>query len=216
MVSRDQPVSSAVTISKMPPARTSQPQYESLRAYFIEGLASAQVARRFGYPAAAFRMLCYDFRRVNCQISCREAAGGTTATQEETRSGTFFVSCAGERRLKEQGTPLGATRRAENGIRDHHRLERLISIRGVRRLGRNGRGPLRYWARGEADDITGEVDNKSVMDASFIAATHQMIFCRSLCFQPAYYFNIFNNRVLKRIFFEIISWSLYDVRPIIL
>jgi hypothetical protein len=59
----------------MPPARTSQPQYESLRAYFIEGFASAQVARRFGYPAAAFRMLCYDFRRVNCQISCREAAG---------------------------------------------------------------------------------------------------------------------------------------------
>src|SRR5215472_19211516 len=45
------------------PATPSQRQYEALRAYFIEGLASAEVARRFGYTPAAFRMLCYDFRR---------------------------------------------------------------------------------------------------------------------------------------------------------
>jgi hypothetical protein len=45
------------------PATPSQRQYEALRAYFLEGLASAEVARRFGYTAAAFRMLCYEFRR---------------------------------------------------------------------------------------------------------------------------------------------------------
>jgi len=45
------------------PATPSQRQYEALRAYFIEGLPSAAVARRFGYTPHAFRMLCYDFRR---------------------------------------------------------------------------------------------------------------------------------------------------------
>ena len=45
------------------PASPSQRQYEALRAYFIDGVASAEAARRFGYSPAAFRMLCYDFRR---------------------------------------------------------------------------------------------------------------------------------------------------------
>src|SRR5215471_13099923 len=45
------------------PGTPSQRQYEALRAYFLEGLPSAEVARRFGYTAAAFRMLCYEFRR---------------------------------------------------------------------------------------------------------------------------------------------------------
>src|SRR6516162_10109705 len=45
------------------PATPSQRQYEALRAYFLEGLASAEAAHRFGYTPAAFRMLCYEFRR---------------------------------------------------------------------------------------------------------------------------------------------------------
>jgi hypothetical protein len=38
-------------------------QYEALRAYFVEGLPSAEVARRFGYSPGAFRVLCHHFRR---------------------------------------------------------------------------------------------------------------------------------------------------------
>lgn len=38
-------------------------QYEALRAYFIEGLPSAEAARRFGYTPGAFRVLCHQFRR---------------------------------------------------------------------------------------------------------------------------------------------------------
>jgi hypothetical protein len=45
------------------PATPSQRQYEALRAYFLEGLPSAEAAERFGYTPAAFRMLCYEFRR---------------------------------------------------------------------------------------------------------------------------------------------------------
>ena len=37
-------------------------QYEALRAYFVDGLSSAEVARRFGYTPGAFRVLCHQFR----------------------------------------------------------------------------------------------------------------------------------------------------------
>jgi len=37
-------------------------QYEALRAYFVEGLPSAEAAGRFGYTPGAFRVLCHKFR----------------------------------------------------------------------------------------------------------------------------------------------------------
>ncbi len=37
--------------------------YEALRAYFVEGRASAQVAEAFGYTPGSFRVLCHQFRR---------------------------------------------------------------------------------------------------------------------------------------------------------
>jgi hypothetical protein len=39
-----------------------QRQYEALRAYFVEELPSADVARRFGYSPGSFRVLCHQFR----------------------------------------------------------------------------------------------------------------------------------------------------------
>ena len=44
------------------PATPRQRQYEALRA-FVERLASAEAARRFGYSPGAFRVLCHTFRR---------------------------------------------------------------------------------------------------------------------------------------------------------
>jgi hypothetical protein len=37
-------------------------QYEALRAYFVEGLPSAEAARRFAYSPGSFRVLCHQFR----------------------------------------------------------------------------------------------------------------------------------------------------------
>jgi transposase len=45
------------------PATARQRQYEALRAFYIDGLPSSDVARRFGYSAGAFRVLCHAFRR---------------------------------------------------------------------------------------------------------------------------------------------------------
>lgn len=38
--------------------------YEALRAFFLEGRPSQEVARRFGYSPGAFRVLCHGFRRI--------------------------------------------------------------------------------------------------------------------------------------------------------
>src|ERR1019366_4997888 len=39
-----------------------QRQYEALRAFLVEDEPSGDVARRFGYSPAAFRVLCHQFR----------------------------------------------------------------------------------------------------------------------------------------------------------
>jgi hypothetical protein len=39
-----------------------QRQYEAIRAYFVEGLPSTEVARRFAYSPGSFRVLCHQFR----------------------------------------------------------------------------------------------------------------------------------------------------------
>src|SRR5579859_3838650 len=44
------------------PELASQRQYEALRAFFLEGLKSADAARRFGYSSGSFRVLCHQFR----------------------------------------------------------------------------------------------------------------------------------------------------------
>src|SRR5438067_2384250 len=45
------------------PENTRHRQYEALRAYFVEGLSSAQAAARFGYTAGSFRSLVPQFRQ---------------------------------------------------------------------------------------------------------------------------------------------------------
>jgi len=45
------------------PVNATHRQYEALRAYFVEGLASKDAAERFGYSPGSFRVLCHDFRR---------------------------------------------------------------------------------------------------------------------------------------------------------
>src|ERR1039458_4019097 len=45
------------------PTSAAQRQYEALRAYFVEGLSSADVAARFSYSPGSFRVLCLHFRR---------------------------------------------------------------------------------------------------------------------------------------------------------
>jgi transposase len=45
------------------PSNSTHRQYEALRAYFVEGLSSKEVARRFGYTEGSFRVLAHGFRQ---------------------------------------------------------------------------------------------------------------------------------------------------------
>jgi hypothetical protein len=45
------------------PKNATHRQYEALRAYFVDGEASADVANRFGYTPGSFRVLCHSFRQ---------------------------------------------------------------------------------------------------------------------------------------------------------
>lgn len=45
------------------PQNAAHRQYEALRAYFLEGLPTADVAKRFGYTPGSFRVLCAQFRK---------------------------------------------------------------------------------------------------------------------------------------------------------
>ncbi len=45
------------------PSNSTHRQYEALRAYFVEGLSSKEVARRFGYSEGSFRVLAHGFRQ---------------------------------------------------------------------------------------------------------------------------------------------------------
>jgi len=45
------------------PVNATHRRYEALRAYFVEGLPSAQAAARFGYSPGSFRVLVHEFRQ---------------------------------------------------------------------------------------------------------------------------------------------------------
>src|SRR6476659_2366146 len=63
------PISTASDLTPRPeaaffaaPQSTLQRQYEALRAFFVDDLPSAEVARRFSYSPGSFRVLCHQFR----------------------------------------------------------------------------------------------------------------------------------------------------------
>lgn len=99
------------------PATSRQRQYEALRAYYVEGQASAEVARRFGYSSGSFRGLCHSFRRG--ELGEFFATTRTGPREQPKKSATHDKIVALRKRnysvydisrtLKEEGTPLSAT-----------------------------------------------------------------------------------------------------------
>ena len=45
------------------PGHPRQRMYEALRAFYVEGRPSHEVARTFGYTPGSFRVLCHQVRR---------------------------------------------------------------------------------------------------------------------------------------------------------
>jgi transposase len=99
------------------PATTRQRQYEALRAFYLEGQPSAEVARRFGYTSGSFRGLCHSFRRGELgefftanrsgprEQPKKNATLGEIVALRKRNYSVYDIS----RALKEAGTPLSAT-----------------------------------------------------------------------------------------------------------
>jgi len=96
------------------PENPTHRQYEALRAYFVEGLPSKEVARRFGYTPGSFRVLCSEFRkRPDRAFFLPPAKGPSTAPKSDPvrervialrkqNLSIYDISAA----LKEQARPL--------------------------------------------------------------------------------------------------------------
>jgi len=90
--------------------------YEALRAYFVEGRPSGNVAAAFGYTAASFRVLCHQFRRdppeffaaprPGPRFQPRKSAAHDLAVKLRKQNHSIYeISTA----LKEAGHPLSST-----------------------------------------------------------------------------------------------------------
>lgn len=99
------------------PRHPRQRIYEALRAYFVEGRPSHQVAHDFGYTPGSFRVLCHHFRRdpdpvffVSPKPGPRDqprksAARDLAIALRKRNHSVYEISEA----LKEQGAPLSPT-----------------------------------------------------------------------------------------------------------
>ncbi len=99
------------------PATPRQRMYEALRAYFVEGHPSHEVARAFGYTPGAFRVLCHQFRRDETPEFFVVAAHGPGTQPKKAKAldvvlalrkqnhSVYEISAA----LKAQGMPLSPT-----------------------------------------------------------------------------------------------------------
>jgi hypothetical protein len=88
-----------------------------LRAFYLEELPSAEVARRFGYSPGAFRVLCHAFRRGDLPEFFATTHPGPRQQPRKSRAHEQIVTLRKRnysvyeisRALKEKGTPLSPT-----------------------------------------------------------------------------------------------------------
>jgi transposase-like protein len=126
------------------PATARQRQYKALRAFYMDGLPSSDVARRFGYSAGAFRVLCHAFRRRELPEFFAAMRPGRREQPKKSRAHDQIVALRKRnysvyeisQALKEQGMALSATvektdcPRVGHGIEgSYHTHLRDISIR---------------------------------------------------------------------------------------
>src|SRR5215211_190302 len=65
------------------PQDTTQRRYETLRAYFLDGLTAAQAGTRFGYAESSVQAMVRDFRRGDRDFFTRRRPGPSTAPAKQ-------------------------------------------------------------------------------------------------------------------------------------
>ena len=99
------------------PGSARQRQYEALRTFYLEGVPSAEAAKRFGYAPGTFRVLCHAFRRDELPEFFTAGKPGPTSQPKKSAAHEQIVALRKRnfsiyeisQTLKEQGTPLSPT-----------------------------------------------------------------------------------------------------------
>lgn len=99
------------------PGSARQRQYEALRAYYIEGKPSREVAKAFGYTEGSFRVLCHEFRRDPDPEFFAEPRRGPSSQPRKSAAREMVIALRKQNHsvyeiseaLKEQGTQLSPT-----------------------------------------------------------------------------------------------------------
>jgi hypothetical protein len=99
------------------PSHPRQRLYEALRAFFVEGHPSHEVARAFGYTPGSFRVLCHQFRRDPDPQFFHSPGRGPRDQPHKSRAHDLVVAMRKQNHsvyeishaLKEHGTPLSPT-----------------------------------------------------------------------------------------------------------
>jgi hypothetical protein len=99
------------------PESPKQRQYEALRAYFVEGIPSGEVARAFGYTESTFHVLCHHFRRDPNPVFFVVPHKGPQAQPKKSAARDLIVQLRKQnhsvyeisKALKEQHHPLSPT-----------------------------------------------------------------------------------------------------------
>jgi transposase len=91
--------------------------YEALRAFFVEGRASKEVARAFGYTAGSFQVLCHHFRRDPNPVFFASPRHGPTSQPKKSAARDLIIRLRKQnysvydisQALKEQNQSLSPT-----------------------------------------------------------------------------------------------------------
>jgi transposase len=91
--------------------------YEALRAFFVEGRASKEVARAFGYTVGSFQVLCHHFRRDPNPVFFATPRHGPLAQPKKSAARDLIIRLRKQnysvyeisQALKEQKQPLSPT-----------------------------------------------------------------------------------------------------------
>jgi hypothetical protein len=115
------------------PVNSTHRQYEALRAYFVEGLPSADAATRFGYSPGSFRVLVHQFRQDPQRAFFRASAKGPRTAPKKDRVRDRVVA------LRKQNLSIydiSATLRDEGQALSPAAVSVLLKAEGFARLPR--------------------------------------------------------------------------------
>ena len=113
------------------PASARQRQYEALRAYFVDGKPSAEVAHAFGYTPGSFHVMCHHFRREPAPVFFVSPQPGPRSQPKKSAARNLIVELRKanhsvyeiSEQLKERGTRLSPT-----GVREVLKAEGFAAL----------------------------------------------------------------------------------------